>query len=218
MSASKTRVLLVDDHPLVRERLAEVINRERDLAVCGEAESRAQALELIAKTKPGLAIVDIGLKESHGLELIKDIHAQWPAVSVLVVSMHDESVYAERALRAGARGYITKQEATKNILSAIRRVLAGELYLSESMAVELAARVAGHPRPSTGGAVASLSDRELQVLESIGRGHGTTQIAEQLHLDVKTIETYRARIKDKLNLKDAAELLQFAVRWVQSEK
>lgn len=210
------RILIVDDHPMVRERLAEVINRETDLKVCAEADSYQQALTAIAATKPDMAIVDLTLHDSHGMELIKDIQVRHPKLAVLVVSMHDESLYAERAIRAGARGYITKQQATKNILVAIRRVLQGELYMSDKLAVQLASKVAGHPRAGSAVSIDSLSDRELQVLELIGRGHATTQIADELHLDVKTVETYRGRIKEKLDLKDASELLQYAVAWVQS--
>jgi DNA-binding NarL/FixJ family response regulator len=211
----KTKVFIVDDHPLVRERLAEVINHERDLTVCGEAEDRHHALQGIQATKPDLAIVDLALKDSHGLDLIKDLEVHCPNVLVLVLSMHEESLYAERVIRAGARGFITKQQASQNILQAIRRVLAGEVYLSDQMAGQIVSKIAGHPRPG-GLPIDMLSDRELQVLELIGAGYATDQIAEQLHLDVRTIETYRARIKEKLNLPDAAGLLQTAIQWVQS--
>jgi len=213
---AKLGILLVDDHPMVRERLAEVIQREPDLAVCGEAEDRFRALEIIAATKPALAIVDLTLKRSHGMELIKDIASQHPGLAVLVVSMHDESLHAERVIRAGAKGFITKQEATKKIMLAIRTVLNGDVYLSEKMAAQVAASAVGSPRPKPGLAVDKLSDRELRVFEMIGQGHSTRQIADELHLDMRTIETYRARIKDKLNLKDANDLLQYAIRWMQS--
>jgi DNA-binding NarL/FixJ family response regulator len=209
-----TRLLLVDDHPLVRERLAEVIQQEPDLAVCGQAEDRAGALSLARSTQPDLAIIDLTLKNSHGLDLIKDLLAERPELPILVVSMHDESLHAERALRAGARGYITKQEATRKIMLAIRTVLAGETYLSENMALRIAAKVAGRPtEPSD--AVDLLTDRELRVFELIGEGHGTSQIARQLRLGTATIETYRARIKEKLNLRDANELRQQAIAWMQ---
>jgi DNA-binding NarL/FixJ family response regulator len=206
-------IVVVDDHPIVRERLAEVINREPDLRVCGEAEDRAQALEVIARCHPRLAIVDLTLRRSHGLELIKDLRAQHPALRILVVSMQEESLYAERVLRAGAHGYITKQEATRKIMQAIQRVLAGDIYLSEELATQVAARILGRGRSTMIASVDSLADRELQVFEMIGRGLSTRQIAEELHLDTKTIETYRARIKDKLQLKDASELLQKAIAW-----
>lgn len=202
---------------MVRERLAEVIQREPDLSVCGEAEERHRALELMNNCRPDLAIVDLTLKNSNGLELIKDIHAQQPEVAILVVSMHEELVHAERVIRAGARGYITKQEATRKIMLAIRTVLKGDVYLSEQMAAKVAATVVGggaHTKPVL--PVDRLSDRELFVFEKLGQGRSTRQIAEELHLDMRTIETYRARIKEKLNLQDANELLQYAIRWIQS--
>jgi len=211
------RILLVDDHPMVRERLTEVILREPDLTVCGEAEDRIQAMEKIAATHPHLVIVDLTLKRSHGMELIKDIRSQYPDLAILVVSMHDETLYAERVIRAGARGYITKQEATRKIMLAIRTVLKGDVYLSEKMAAQIAATVVGGVRAKPSLPMDKLSDRELLVFEMIGQGHGTRQIADELHLDMRTIETYRARIKEKLNLKDANDLLQHAIRWMQAE-
>jgi DNA-binding NarL/FixJ family response regulator len=215
-AAGKIGILLVDDHPMVRERLAEVIQREPDLAVCGEAEDRIRAMEMIAATHPKLAIVDLTLKKSHGMELIKDIRVQHPDLAVLVVSMHDESLHAERVIRAGARGYITKQEATKKIMLAIRTVLGGEVYLSEKVAAQIAATAVSGTRAKPRLSVAKLSDRELRVFELIGQGHSTRQIADELHLDMRTIETYRARIKEKLNLKDANDLLQYSIRWMQA--
>jgi DNA-binding NarL/FixJ family response regulator len=212
----KLRILLVDDHPMVRERLAEVIHREPDLAVCGEAEDRFKALELVTATRPHLAIVDLTLKKSNGMELIKDLHSRHPDLTILVVSMHDESLHAERVIRAGARGYITKQEATRKIMLAIRTVLNGGIYLSEKMAAQVAANAVGNGRSRAGLPMDQLSDRELLVFEMIGQGHGTRQIADELHLDIRTIETYRARIKEKLNLKDANDLLQHAIHWTQA--
>jgi DNA-binding NarL/FixJ family response regulator len=213
--ARKFGILLVDDHPLVRERLGDVINREKELVVCGEAEERHQAIELISRTPPDLAIIDITMKNSDGLELIKDIHARWPKLPMLVVSMHDETLYAERVLRAGARGYITKQEATRNILLAIRRILNGHIYLNERVATQILTRIASsgaasatNPRPTD-----LLADRELQVFELTGRGLNARQIADRLHIATKTVETYRARIREKLNLKDGTELLQLAISW-----
>lgn len=207
--------MLVDDHPLVRERLGDVINREKDMQVCGEAEERFAAIDLINQSPPDLAIIDITLKNSDGLELIKDIHSRWPKLPMLVVSMHDETLYAERVLRAGARGYITKQEATRNILLAIRRILNGQIYLNERVATQILTRIA-----SPGAVVSTnlrptdmLADRELQVFELTGRGLNPRQIAERLHIGIKTVETYRARIREKLNLKDGTELLQLAITW-----
>lgn len=215
-SPSGVRILLVDDHPMVRERLAEVINRESDLKVCAEAEDRVTALDAIKATAPDLAIVDLALRSSSGLELIKDIHGRWPQLKVLVVSMHDESLYAERVLRAGARGYITKQEATRNILLAIRRVLSGNIYLNEKTATTVIARLTT-TSPVEGGSVADrLTDRELQVFELTGNGLSIREIAGKLHIDVKTVETYRIRIRDKLGLKGSSELLQLAIRWNQN--
>jgi len=212
---SKTRVVLVDDHPLVRERLVELINREADLEVVGEAEDRHQALEVIESTRPQLAIVDLSLKASLGLELIKDLQVRQPGLPILVVSMQDEAVYAERCLRAGARGYITKQEASRHVMQAIRRVLEGGIHVSEAVAHQMLARSVGRqPHKDPSSPIARLADRELQVFELIGKGHSTRQIGDLLGLDIKTIETYRARIKDKLGLKDAPELLQRAIAWV----
>jgi len=208
-----TRILLVDDHPLVRERLAEIINSETDLRVCGEAEDRHQALEVIKAARPNFVIVDITLKNSDGLELIKDIHSRWPGLRMLVVSMHDESLYAERAIRAGALGYITKQEATRNMLVAIRRVLGGNIYLNDRIATQIISRLTASAHAVATSPADLLADRELQVFELTGRGLNTRQIAERLHIGVKTAETYRARVREKLKLKDASELLQSAISW-----
>ena len=212
-SRKRVRILLVDDHPMVRERLAEVINRETDLVVCAEAEDRHQAIEAISARQPGLVIVDITLKNSDGVELIKDIHSRWPGLLVLVVSMHDESLYAERVLRAGARGYITKQEATRSILQAIRRVLEGQIFLSEAIASQILGRMTTARPGEVLGPVESLADRELQVFELTGRGLNTRQIAQQLHIGVKTVETYRHRIREKLNLQHPTDLLRSAIAW-----
>jgi DNA-binding NarL/FixJ family response regulator len=208
------RILIVDDHPMIRERLADVIQREKDLIVCGEAEDVQSALATIERTKPDLAIVDLVLRgDSHGLDLIKDMRARYPEVVVLVFSLHDESPLAERIIRAGARGYITKQEATRNVLAAIRMVLAGGVYLSDKAAQQVATKVATTTPTAARNSFEKLSDRELRVLEFIGKGLSTRQIAEKLNLGVPTIETYRARIKEKLRLRDASDLLQYAIRW-----
>ena len=210
------KIVIVDDHPIVRERLAEVIRAEPDLVVCGEADSRSQAVAVIEDTAPDLLIVDLTLKDSSGLELIKDVQARAPRTMVLVVSMHDEALFAERCLRAGARGYLTKQEASRKVLTAIRKVLAGEVYLSEAIAQKVLGQVAGRPTPGEVRPLATLSDRELEVLGLLGHGLSTRQIAERLHLDSKTVETYRMRIKLKLGLDDANALLQYAIQWVRS--
>jgi DNA-binding NarL/FixJ family response regulator len=210
-----TRVLLVDDHPVVREGLAESINRESDLTVCAQAEDHQGALRAIEATHPELVVVDLMLRDSSGLELIKDIHVRWPRLLILVVSMHDETLYAERVLRAGAQGYITKQQATHDILLAIRRVLGGGIYLNERTASSVLARLAAKPQAASHSISDLLADRELEVFELTGRGLSTREIAGQLRIDVKTVDTYRARIREKLNLRTSSELLQLAIRWNQ---
>ena len=210
------RILLVDDHPMVRERLAEAIHREPDLQVCAEAGDRSGALKAVETVKPDLAIIDLSLKESSGLELIKDIHTRWPRLLMLVVSMHDERLYAERVLRAGARGYITKQEATRNIMLAVRQVLDGRVYLNDKTATAVIARLAANPQAKETDLADVLTDRELQVFEFTGIGLDTREIAERLSIDVKTVETYRARIKEKLELKSSSEFRQLAIRWAQN--
>jgi DNA-binding NarL/FixJ family response regulator len=208
------RILLVDDHPIVREGLAEMINRQPGLRVCGEAEDREQALAAVETCKPDLAIVDLALNGQPGIELIKDLRACHPNLRVLVLSMLDEQVHAERVIRAGACGYIAKQEAAARILSAIQRVLDGGIYLSDAVTVQIAAKLACRP---CGAVIENLADREFEVFELIGEGLSTQQIAERLHLGIGTIETYRARIKEKLGLKDAQELLQSAIRWNRTQ-
>ena len=207
------RILLVDDHPIVREGLAERIGTESGWKVCGEAEDRHGALDAIQRTKPDLAVIDLTLKNSSGMELIKDVRTRWPHLPILVVSMHEENLYAERVLRAGARGFITKQEAAQNIVLAIRRVLDGHIYLNEKTASTVIARLAMHPKETADFSIDSLAERELQVFELTGDGLSIREIAERLRIDAKTVETYRARIKEKLGLKDSSELLQTAIRW-----
>ena len=222
ITADKTKktIFLVDDHPLVREWLTNLIHQQPDLMVCGEAETGPQARQAIAALKPDVAIVDISLKDSSGIELIKDLKQCYPGVAVLVLSMHEESHYAERTLRAGARGYIMKREITKKVITAIRQVLEGKLYMSESLAATMAAHfVASTVRVTgTGSPVEQLSDRELEVFELLGDGRGTRQIAQALGVSIKTIQAYCARIKDKLNLASATELLREAVRWREAAK
>jgi DNA-binding NarL/FixJ family response regulator len=215
-SRRKKRVFVVEDHPLVRERLTELIQQERDLMVCGDADDHAPALAAVAATKPDLVLVDLTLKNSHGLDLIKDLHAQYPALLMLVVSMHDESLYAERAIHAGARGYVNKHQPSKDILTAIRTVLGGKSFFSDQVFSRLAAKLVESPRRRSLLAMEALTDRELRVFELLGQGHRTRQIAQALQLEIPTVETYRARIKEKLQLKDAHDLLQHAIRWAQS--
>ncbi len=213
---AKTKVFLVDDHPLVREWLTQLIQRENDLTVCGEAEDAHEALDKIEQCGPDIVIADISLKTTHGLELVKDLQSRHPKLPVLVLSMHDESLYAERVLRAGAKGYITKQEATKKILHAIRQVLDGQVYVSESMATRMVHKLVQGRQEAHSSSIERLTDRELEVFQLIGRGQGTRRIAEELHLGIKTVESYRARIKDKLKLTDGTQLLQQAIQWVHS--
>ena len=211
-----TNILIVDDHPIVRQGLAEMVNHEDDLLVCGQAEDAHQAMKAVKEQKPDMAIVDISLKETSGMELIKDLKAQYPNLPVLALSMHDESLYAERALRAGARGYIMKAEATEKVILAIRTILSGEIYISKKMASKMMRKLVGGSAEINTSPVERLSDRELEVFQLIGKGFGTRQISERLFLSIKTIETYRAHLKEKLNLEDAAELLQYAIQWVNS--
>ena len=210
---TKKGVFLVDDHPLVREWLTNLINQQTDLSVCGEAETRPQAMQSILQLKPDIAIVDISLKDSSGIELIKDLQQTAPGMAILVLSMHEEPHYAERALRAGARGYIVKRETTRKVIAAIRQVLSGTMYISEGVATALASQYVtgkGVPKQSP---VEQLSDRELEVFELLGQGRGTRQIAETLKVSVKTVQAYCGRIKEKLGLASATELLREAVRW-----
>ncbi len=214
---TKTRVLIVDDHPMIRERLGEFIGRQSDLTVCGEAGSAAEALAVARRAKPDVAIVDLTLKDSNGFDLIATLRAQLPAVRMLVLSMHDETLYAERVLRAGAHGYVTKQEATQSVITALRQVLRGEIYLSDRLATQLLCRVVGGPTCSRDPAVV-LTNRELLVFRAIGEGRGTREIAERLNLSIKTVESYRQRIKIKLQIATAPQLIQQAVLWVQQQR
>jgi DNA-binding NarL/FixJ family response regulator len=212
----KANILIVDDHPIVRQGLTELVNHENDLIVCGQAEDANQAMKSVKELKPDIVIVDISLKETSGMELIKDLSVQYPKLPVLALSMHDESLYAERVLRAGAKGYIMKAEATEKVIMAIRKILSGEIYISDKMASKMMRKLVGGSSEINASPVELLSDRELEVFQFIGKGFGTRQIAERLYLSIKTIETYRAHIKEKLNLEDSAELLQYAIQWINS--
>ena len=211
----KNRIFIVDDHPIVRKGLTQLINQEPELVVCGEAENAETALELLKKVKPDLAIVDISLRGIDGIELTKLIRARFENILVLVVSMHDESLFAERALRAGARGYIMKQEAIEKMMEAIHKVLRGELYVSDRVSANIVKRFVDGKAEGVSSPEELLSDREMEVFQLIGQGFGTRQIADQLHVSVKTVETYRANIKVKLNLKNATELMKHAVHWIE---
>lgn len=207
------RVLIVDDHPMVRERLAEVIDAEPGFTVCGQAEDRTGTLALLRTQAPDLVLLDLRLKDTNGLELLREIRTRWPQVRVLVVSMHDETLFAEQALAAGAHGYISKQEATRNILQALRTVQSGRCYLGPAVIEKLLERVTGSPAGASRADAGALSPRELKVFALIGQGYSSAQIAETLGLDRRTIETYRARIKAKLHLRSGRELLQLAIAW-----
>jgi DNA-binding NarL/FixJ family response regulator len=207
------RVVLVEDHLMFREWLGHMLNKGGAFAVCGEANNVGDAIEVIRRTKPDIAIVDLTLRGSSGLELIKDLNAQGIDVPVLVLSMHDEELYAERVLRAGARGYISKHEATSTLTDAIEKVVSGEIYLGSKITAQVLKKVAGGGAPKATG-LDLLADRELEVFQLIGKGCNSRRIAEQLHLGESTVETYRARIKDKLGLRDAAELYTRAALWV----
>jgi DNA-binding NarL/FixJ family response regulator len=213
-----TRVFIVDDHPLLRKGVSQLIDQEKDLMVVGEAEDAHKALTGIENTKPDVALIDISLNGSNGIELLKDLRVRFPKLKMLVLSMHDESVYAHRALRAGASGYIMKQEGTEKVLTALRKVLRDEVYLSDRLGNRMLHTLVSGRAPLTSSPVEELSDRELEVFNLIGQGHGTRLIAEKLHLSVKTIESHRAHIKEKLNLEDATELVHHAIQWVQSER
>lgn len=213
---SPKRILIVDDHPMMRTGLAQLIDNEPDLKVCAEADTAGQAIDIVAKQKFDLALLDISLPDKNGLELIKDIRSLRSELPILVVSMHDEMVYAERVLRAGGRGYIMKQEGGGKFLSAIRQVLAGQVYVSHNMSSRILEVFSGRQPDNFGSPVRKLSDREFEVFQFIGQGIGTREIAEKLHLSVKTVEVHRANIKEKLSLKTATELVRYAVRWVDS--
>lgn len=218
MAAKKSRVFVVDDHPIVRQGLALLINREPDLLVCGDAEDAHTAMQAIAANPPDIMIVDISLNGPDGLDLLKNIRARFPGLPVLILSMHDESIYAERVLRAGAQGYIMKQESTDKVLLALRRILSHEIYVSERIANRMLQRYIGTPGTGQPSSISDLTDRELEVFRLIGEGHSTRQIAEDLHISVKTVESYQAHIKEKLSLRSSRELVQHAIQWNIGEK
>ena len=213
----KKRVFLVDDHPAMRQGLQELINQEADIAVCGQAGDIPAALEGIKKTKPDIAIVDLTLKDSSGLDLLKDLKIRFSKLPVLILSMHNEALYAERSIRAGARGYIMKEATTENIIKAIHQILEGEIYLSPEVSSKMLKKMAGM-NSSNADPIEGLSDRELEVFRLIGEGLRTRDVADRLHLSVKTVESYREHIKIKLQLDNAAKLTRAAVEWSQSRK
>jgi len=214
----KNKVFVVDDHPIVRQGLTLLINQESDLTVCGVAEEMHSALQSIDSTNPDIVILDISLSGPDGLDLLKHLRTRHPKLPVLMLSMHDESIYAERTLRAGANGYIMKQEATEKVLVAVRRILSNEIYVSERIASNMLRHYVRGDQRVQNSPVTELSDRELEIFRLIGQGHATRQIANELHLSVKTVESYQAHIKEKLSLHSARELVQHAIRWMSGDK
>jgi len=211
--ARKRRVFIVDDHPLVREGLTNLINSQSDLIVCGEAKDSSEAIDGIAKERPDVAIIDISLTNESGLELIKNLAKQFPQVAVVVLSMHDETLYAERALRAGARGYVMKHETSKSVLASIRRVIAGDIYVSERIVNRMALRLTSARRRAGSSPVERLSDRELEIFQLLGQGRTPSEIARDLNLSLKTVQAYCARAKEKFGVTSLTELLRAAIRW-----
>ena len=209
----KSRVFIVDDHPLVREGLTNLINAQDDVIVCGEAKDSAEAIDGIAKERPEVAVIDISLANESGLELIKNLVRQFPQVALIVLSMHDEALYAERALRAGARGYVMKHETSKSVLASIRHVLGGGLYVSERIANRIALRLTSSRRPVASSPVERLSDRELEIFRLLGQGRSPSEIARDLNLSLKTVQAYCARAKEKFGITSLTELLRAAIQW-----
>lgn len=216
--AARRRVLVVDDHPIMRQGLSLLIENEPDLTVAAEARTAEEAVAEVAREKPDLALIDITLPGRSGLELIKDLQAMEPDLPTLVLSMHDETLYAERVLRAGARGYVMKQEGGKKLIEAIRRVLDGQISVSEKMSARILEIFSGRAGQSNQSPVERLTDREFEVFQMIGEGLGTRQIADRLKLSVKTVEVHRGHIKEKLNTKTGPELIRYAVRWAESRE
>jgi DNA-binding NarL/FixJ family response regulator len=212
----KHRILLIDDHPIMRHGMAQLIRMEEDLDVCGEAGTAAEGMAAMQKLQPDIVIIDLTLPDKHGIELIKDILALQPSALCLVLSMHDESLYAERALRAGARGYLMKETAAERLVSAIHRILEGCIYVSDTMASRMLEQVSGQRGKTGTTGVNQLSDRELEVLKMIGDGTPTKTIAEKLKISTRTVEAHRAHIKEKLSITDGATLVRYAVQWVEN--
>ncbi|MFZ0503581.1 MAG: response regulator transcription factor [Chthoniobacterales bacterium] len=215
--AKKTRILIVDDHPMTRAGLVHLINHQPEMVVDGEAEDAAQALDLLASKRPDLMLIDITLPGKSGLELIKDVKAMHPDLPMLVLSMHDESLYADRVLRAGARGYITKHEGGDKLMGAIRHVLSGRIYVSESMSAHILEIFSGGQTGIDRSSIQKLSDREFEVFEALGEGLSSHEIAKKLHLSAKTVDAHRANIKTKLKINTTAELISFSARWAATQ-
>ena len=209
----KSRVFIVDDHPLVREGLTNLINGQDDLVVCGEAKDSAHTMNGIVKARPDVALIDISLENESGLELVKQLGSQFPQIALIILSMHDEALYAERALRAGARGYVMKHETSKSVLASIRQVLRGGVYVSERIVNRMALRLTSSRLPITSSPVERLSDRELEVFRLLGQGRTTSEIAGDLNISLKTVQAYCARAKEKFGISSLNELLRAAIRW-----
>lgn len=216
-AGSRKRILLVDDHPMMRAGLAQIINQQPGMEVCGEAGNPAEALAALPNCVPDLVVTDITMPGRSGLEFIKDVLALHPQLTILVISMHDEAVYAERVLRAGARGYVMKEAGAEKLLAAIRQVLDGQVYVSEKMSARLLDAMTRQQARGSRSPISKLSDREFEVFQLIGRGRNTRDIAAQLRLSPKTVDVHRSHIRDKLELKDATALIRYAVRWVESQ-
>jgi DNA-binding NarL/FixJ family response regulator len=212
----RKRILIVDDHPMMRHGIAQLIGAEPDLAVCGEAENARDAFDVVGILKPDLVLADISLPDKNGLELLKDLQAILPSLPLLVVSTHDETFYAERVLRAGGRGYIMKQEGGQKLMQAIRHVLSGKIYVSEKISAGILETFSGQRAGAEGSPMGKLTDREFEIFQLVGEGQGTKDIAYKLHLSAKTVDVHRANIKNKLKLASAPELIRYAVRWTES--
>ena len=213
----RKRILLVDDHPMMRAGLAQLINRQADLIVCAEAGSPAETQALLSKAKPDLILTDLTMPGRGGIEFIKDLIALEPEIAILVVSMHDELVYAERCLKAGARGYIMKESGSEKLLVAVRRVLGGQTYVSANLSEQIISNLSSRKPRGSDSPIQSLSDREFEVFQLVGQGKNTRQIAEQLHLSPKTVDVHRTHIREKLQLKDVNALMHYAVRWLETQ-
>lgn len=212
-----TRIYIVDDHPLVRHGLSQIVANEADMEICGEAEDSPAAIRGVGEANPDAIIVDISLKGANGLELIKNLKAIHEDIPILVFSMHDETIYAQRALRAGAKAYVMKKESPSKVVDAIRKIIQGEIYVSPSVADQVLHQIVNGPGNVSTSPVDRLTDRELEVVQLIGRGLSSREVAESLHLSVKTIESHRAHVKEKLGLRNATELVQFSVQWVDQQ-
>jgi DNA-binding NarL/FixJ family response regulator len=217
LSQTRRRVLLVDDHPMMRAGLAHLIERQTDLTVCGEAANPAEALKALPAANPEIVLADLTMPGRSGLEFVKDVLAVFPTLPILIVSMHDEAVFAERALRAGARGYIMKEAGGEAVVAAIRQILRGEIYVSPTMSARILEGLSGKKPRGSSSPIEKLSDREFEIFQLIGQGKSTRDIAEQLHLSTKTVDVHRSHIKEKLDLKDVTALIRHAVRWVETQ-